>query len=1136
MKRRTGLRGCGKGVSLILIVVVALLVAAIAGECGAGSLESSFADPPDAARPWVYWFWMSGNITREGIRADLEAMREVGIGGCIIMHIKIGDIGSFKLGNMPPDGPVRFMSKEFRELFKYAVEEADRLGLQLDMNNADGFTGSGGPWVPVEKSMKKLVWTEAQVKGGGEVAQQLEQPETIMDFYRDIAVIAFPRQRSLTAQMKAEGASFSCQDEGFKAELMLDGDVNTSSRLWNKKLKGWCRLLISFNKPYTADTLVLKKIGRARGRHEATLEVSDDGKKFRKVGSVCLKWYPAAMTNTVRFDACSARYYRITFAPGCQYFSLGELELGCSNMVHNWEAKAGFTRYGEWGGGSQLYTDRKLSAGGVDAKSSPISKSKVAAIGVNEVIDLTGKMDAKGKLSWKAPMGEWSVLRIGYTSTGIKNHPASPGGHGLECDKLRKEGVECAFDGMLKKMIGDCGELVGRSFTYAHIDSWEVGIQNWTEGMAESFKKVNGYDLTRFYPLLVAGYAVGSNDESERFLWDLRRTILDMMADNYLGEMQKLCNKNGLKFSSEAGGRQTFLFSPIYLLRRSDLPMGEFWPHEKTPRVDNKAAASMAHIYGKKLVGAESFTGAGDYAAWQSHPYRLKGIGDEAFCLGVNQYVMHYCVHQAYEGMRPGFAMGPWGIHFDRMNTWWNQSKGWLKYLARCQYMLRQGNFVADVLYFPGEGAPHYLGKRDRLSVPLPSGYDFDGCDRETLLKRVKVRDGRLEIGQEMSYRYLMLADDRAMTPELSKRIRELVQEGAKVIGPKPESSPSLQGFPQCDKEVKKSLRGWKSVWGKSFAEIARGDKLAPDFEFSPAGDKTDIRYIHRREGNTDIYYVANRKEKAVEVKGTFRLKGKQPELWHPERGTMRDLGEWQVTGEGRTNVPLRFGPLESYFIVFKKPGSAGKAGGCNFPEFKTVTTISGPWKLEFPDGQGAPASMEIQKLASWTEQKDFNVKHFSGTARYKKKFLMDKEKIAGKEHYYLDLGDVQVIAEVTLNGRDLGILWKPPFRVEISKELKAGKNELEVKVTNLWVNRMIGDEYFPDDTVWEGKYLKEWPDWFFEGKERPESRRKTLTVVKNYKSDSELLPSGLLGPVRIYRGECAKETGDAKATDLPVE
>jgi hypothetical protein len=1175
--------------SLLLLLAIAAILATVPSPTRAG-LPAEFQSPPESARPWVYWFWMNGNITREGITADLEAMHEVGIGGCLIMHVKLGDIGLSKLGQMPPDGPVEFMSDDFRELFRHAVAEADRLGMKIDMNNADGFTGSGGPWVPVEKSMKKLVWTETHLAGGRMIAEKLTQPETVLDFYRDVAVVAFPRQLSLVEQMKAARAAFSAPAKNFRPEAVADGHAETRTPVWQPEDGKIPTLLISFDEPYTADTLVLQGLSIGRGRPDATLQISDDGKTFRPVGKICLGWYPAAPTNTARFDACTARHFRLAFAPNSPPVSVGDVALGLSNKVHYWEPKSGFTRYGEWGAGSPLFTERKTTAvSGPAANNSPVSQDAVPAIPAIQVVDLSDSTDNSGTLSWQAPEGDWTVLRIGYTTTGIKNHPASRGGHGLECDKLHPSGVEAAFGGMLQRLIDTTSGYVGRSFTHAHIDSWEVGIQNWTEGMAETFQARNGYDLTPFYPLLVAGHAVESNEASERFLWDLRQTLLAMMAQNYLGRVRDLCHENGLKFSSEAGGRQTFLHNPVNLLAISDLPMGEFWPHEGTPRVDGKAAASVAHLYGKPLVGAESFTGSGPFANWQSHPYRLKQIGDEAFCLGINHYVIHYYVHQAYEGFRPGFAMGPWGIHLDRMNTWWKQSRPWFQYLARCQHMLRQGQFVADVLYFPGEGAPHYFGKRPALSVPLPAGYDYDGCDRETLLHRLSVEGGRLVAPSGMSYRYLMLPGDRTMTPELARRIRELVEAGAKVIGPKPSCSPSLQDYPQCDQEVRQIAdplwNDHRVISGKTFEEIAQADGLAADFAFSSPSENTTLHYIHRRSADTDLYFVANGNDAPAEVDATFRVAGRRPEIWNPQTGEISIPAVFEDLGD-RIRLPIHLDRLQSVFVVFRAPlpkdaivrvaaqtaspasddtdpsivltqdpdGHVTARVSCNgrfdlehssgtretleVADLSSARQLDGPWHLRFPPGWDAPEQIELDKLSSWTEHEHPGVKYFSGTATYQAEFEGPSASELAGNQWLLDLGDVQVIAQVKLNDHDLGILWKPPFRIDVTKALVPGRNNLAIEVTNLWPNRLIGDEQFPDDALWKGLYLESWPDWFLQRKPRPEPRRKTFAVVKHYNKESPLLPSGLLGPVtlspqRMVR-RAAHSPGDSWIPRLP--
>ncbi|MHB8900129.1 MAG: glycosyl hydrolase, partial [Thermoguttaceae bacterium] len=557
--------------------------------------------------------------------------------------------------------------------------------------------------------------------------------------------------------------------------------------------------------------------------------------------------------------------------------------------------------------------------------------------------------------------------------------------------------------------------------------------------------------------------------------------------------------------------------------------------------------------------------GAGPFAGWQEHPYQLKQIGDEAFALGINQYVIHYSVHQAYEGFRPGFAMGPWGIHLDRMNTWWKQSRPWLDYIARCQHMLRQGQFVADVLYFPGEGAPHYFGKRETLGVPLPEGYDYDGCDRETLLRRLSVEDGRLVVPSGMSYRYLMLSADTTMTPELARRIGELVEAGAKVIGPRPGGSPSLRDYPRCDEEVRRiAAELWgtgRVISGKTFEEIAAADGLAPDFAFTTTSEDAKVHYLHRRTADMDLYFVANGADAPVRPDATFRVAGRRPELWDPETGGIVVPAVFEDLGD-RVRLPLDLDRLQSVFVVFRSPlpkdsivgvtaqPAAPAADGAD-PAIRVIENrdgsvaarvfrngnveferssgavetlevsglsaprpLAGPWQLRFPAGWDAPEEIQVEKLISWTEHEQPGVKYFSGTATYQLRFEGPPKSESKGSGWLIDLGDVGVIARVKLNGRDLGTLWKPPFRVEAGEALVAGENRLEVEVTNTWSNRLIGDEQYPDDAEWEGIYLKSWPDWFREGKARPELRRKAFSVVKHYGKESPLERSGLLGPV----------------------
>jgi hypothetical protein len=1061
-------------------------VATPAGHDAGSRMASQFAAPPDSARPWVYWFWMDGNITREGITADLEAMRRVGIGGVLIMEVA---------QDIPP-GPVRFGSARWREMFQHAVAEATRLGLEVNMNNDAGWCGSGGPWIKPEQAMQNLVWTETAVEGPRQFRASLPRPTAVAGYYHDVAVLGFPTPAGK-------------------------------------------------NDPQN-------RINRTR------------------------------------------------------------------------------------------------------------------------VVDLTARLDNSGRLSWEVPAGKWTVLRLGHTPTGSTNSPAPLEGRGLECDKLSTDGIDTHFGGLMSKLIADVGPAAGKTLTFTHIDSWEVHAQNWTPRMREEFQKRRGYDPLVLLPVM-AGRTVDGPEVTARFLWDMRRTVAELFYDNYAGRLAKLAHRHGLQLSIEAYG--DFPFDELLYAGRADSPMGEFWVGPDFNGMNNiRAMASAAHIYGKRIVGAEAFTSVPAQGKWTNHPFSLKSLGDVAFCSGINRFVFHRFALQPWLDRSPGMTMGPWGVHYERTETWWEQSRPWHEYLARCSYLLRQGLSVADLCYLQSESIPTNNYGLEHLP---PGPYEFDGCSPEVVLTRMSVRDGRLVLPDGMSYRLLVLPPSTTMTPELLSKIKELVDAGATVIGPRPTKSPSLCGYPQCDAKVQGlAAELWgncdgktvtehrcgkgRIIWGKTPQSVLAEMGVPPDFR-SSAGPPPDviptapaIRYIHRAVDGTDIFFVANGFAEAVELQCVFRVKGKRPEFWWPDTGRIEPVAVYDEVGEG-TRMPIRLDPCGSVFVVFRsdktptpdrvaavtrdghpvigvvdptavviqkamygppgdaartrdvtarvrqfaargelafqvarmaegddpargvvktltveyavngasrtvratdpetirlfgdgvrdagigcdphdrllieawKPGryevklASGKTARMDVAALPPPVEIAAPWELRFPPGHGAPQSITIDKLASWTEHTDAGVKYFSGTATYAKTFQVPAAMIGKSHRLYLDLGRVAVIAEVMLNGKNLGILWKPPFRVEIGDAVKAGANRLEVRVTNLWVNRLIGDEQLPADckwgppNQWGGQPLAQWPQWLLEGKPSPTGRQ-TFTTWRHWTKGSPLLESGLLGPVKI--------------------
>ena len=775
----------------------------------------------------------------------------------------------------------------------------------------------------------------------------------------------------------------------------------------------------------------------------------------------------------------------------------------------------------------------------------------------DQIVDLSSQMDAAGKLNWDVPPGNWLVLRFGHTTTGKDNHPAPESGRGLECDKFSKVAAAAMYNGLMGKLVSENKAVSGQGkvLVSTHIDSWEVGSQNWTPRMREEFQTRRGYDLWKFLPAFT-GRFVDSPEVTERFLWDLRQTVSDLVVENYAGEFRRLANQDGLRLSIEA-----YHGAPVDEMTyggQADEPMAEFWAWKKySAAYSCTEMASVAHTYGRKILGAEAFTSDSD-EKWLGHPGMLKDLGDWAFCEGINRFVFHRYAAQPWTNVAPGMSMGPWGLHYERTQTWWEQSKAWHEYLARCQHLLQQGLFVADVLYLQPEGAPtrFVVPPGAEIAPHIRGGYNFDGCNSEVLLTRLSVKDGRLVLPDGMSYRVLVLPDVETMTPRLLRKIKELSEAGASIIAsPKPpQKSPSFADMGAGDAEVKKLVGElWpKLVTGKTPAEYLGEQGVKPDFSAAPI-----LRHIHRTIGDAEVYFVANPEPKDVVATASFRVTGKQPEFWWPDTGRMEPAVAFEEKG-GVTTVPLSLEPSGSVFVVFRQPSGgtdpvvsatrnretllpisqpdANKALNLARGEvlqsgdyvFKTASgktrelqvklpaaqEIPGPWEVAFDPQWGGPAKVTFNKLEDWSKRPEDGIKYYSGTAVYRTTFQAKTPETKSKT--YLDLGKVAVMAEVKLNGKDLGILWKPPYRVDVTDALKDGENTLELKVVNLWINRQIGDEQLPEDKERKADgTLNAWPAWLQEGKPNPTGRF-TFSSWKLWKKGDPLVESGLIGPVTL--------------------
>ncbi len=1081
--------------------------------------SAAFRAPPAEARPHVFWYWMQGNISREGLTADLEAMQRAGIGGAMIFNIG---------GGHGPRGPVKVLSPEWRELMRHALREAGRLGIEITLNNSMlGWSASGGPWIPPEKAMQRVTWSTLNVEGGNTLSVDLPQPTTVLDHYREIAVLAFPTPAAELAAPKAER---STSDPGFDWKLVATDCGGALGENWDSTTGKPAPLAVlnaaagreayvqwTYAEPFPARTLSID-FGRAGGT-DGRVQASDDGSIWREVLTFRVR---SRAPVHVAFSAPPARRWRVLFATQAQAakIQLAGIDLGSRARITDWTAKAMFDPYGLDKPPFTLPTDPPP----------PVS----AVIPAMQIVDLTSRMNAAGQLRWNVPPGQWTILRFGSTPTGSRVGPGFAEAPGLECDKLDPEALRLHWRHSLQPWFDD--PELNAIVKNVHLDSYERGAQNWTAQLPAEFQQRRGYDPRRFLPILT-GRVIDSVSQSERFLWDFRNVVTGMMHDHYFGQLGKLCREAGKRFSLEPYHQTQF--NNLTAGSHADIPMCEAWVGDSIPGPQAmKLGASPAHVYGKRLVAAEAFT-ARAYSGgnWSTDFAAIKELGDAMFCGGVNRLVFHVYVHQPWKGLVPGQTLAVFGTHFERTNTWWEQMPAFTGYLSRCQTLLQQGRPVADVLYSCGENNPTDQDLGPSGAMTLPRGYDYDVCDPFVIFHRLTVKDGRLFLPEGGSYRLLVLPDDPMMTPAMLRRIGELVAAGAVVVGPKPERSPSLRDQPRADQEVREwAEKIWgdcdgrkakqrtygqgRIFWGRPLAEILPLVDLAPDFE---AGAENLVRHVHRQLDAAELYYVAASPERRFRTEAVFRTGRGKPQLWNPLDGSIRDLPIYRHEA-GRTIIPLEFEPRQSYFIVFagRESDPLAKAAAGNFPAYRILQPITGEWEVNFSPARGGPERIIFGELQDWSQRLEAGIKYYSGSATYRKRF--DRPGVEAGARLFLDLGKVRNVATVRLNGTSLGILWCQPWRVEITDQVRARDNLLEIDVVNLWTNRLIGDEQLPADCSFSPgiqhrtgawRVLTQWPDWMTRGEPRP-SGRITFATINHFTPDSPLLESGLLGPVTL--------------------
>ena len=1096
-------------------------------------LKSGFENPPESAKPRVWWHWMNGNITQEGIKLDLEWMHRAGVGG----------FQNFDAALFTPkvvDKRLVYMTPEWKEAFKYATTLADQLGLEEAIAGSPGWSETGGPWVPGKEAMKKYVWSETRVEGGKPFAGVLAHPPSntgafqnlaiedvgamlgttfkAPEYYADVAVIAYKAAES-DVPLDSFHPKISTSGGDIDASLLSDGDLmKTVSLPLAKEVgeKAWVQYEFDQPQAIRGVTLVCGKknpfdaFAPPGGESGQALEASDDGQNFHVVVDIPKG---GSTEHTLSFAPVTAKYFRVTFKkmppapdagadmgfpspPPPKDMPIAELVLHPGARVNRFEEKAAFDQMPD------LYGFATVDFTPQDA----IAKS--------DVVDLTSKMQADGTLNWTPPPGNWVVLRFGYSLLGITNHPATAEATGLEVDKLNAGYVKNYMNGYLdlyKDAVG-ADEMGKRGIRYVITDSWEAGAQNWTDDMIADFTKRRGYDPRPWMPVL-AGRIVGSAQASDQFLWDLRKTIADLTADEHYGQVQASLKERGMGHYGESheDGR-AFIADGMEVKKLDDIPMSAMWtqkPGVFKPtygyNADDRESASVAHIYGQNLAAAESMTSCDPLTAWAWSPGTLKPTADQEFLNGINRFVIHESAHQALVGKAPGITLGPCGQWFNRNDTWAELANVWTKYLARNSFLLQAGKFAADVVYFYGEDS-NITAIFHESAPDVPEGYNFDYINADGLIHELSVADGRITTQSGMSYRVLALDKySKHMSLPVLRALHKLVEDGAVVAGEKPVGTPSLADdaaeFNKLNDEMFGSGSGVQTVGkGKVYAgqnaEAAlKAIQVARDFDYSSPANDQKIEFVHRKVADGDLYFVDNRGDKDSTVDASFRVTGKAPELWYSETGKMVPAS-FKIA-DGRTTVPLHFEPWGSVFVVFRKP-TRETSHTVARPTENQLATVDGPWSVAFEEGRGAPPSIKLEKLVSWSDSSDDGVKYFAGTGTYTKTVQAPAEWFKKGATLWLDLGDVKNIAVVTVNGKEVGTVWHAPFRVDATEALKPGANEVTIKVVNSWVNRIIGDQQ-PDVKT---KY--------------------TFETWNSYKKDSPLLPSGLLGPVEVV-SESAK-------------
>lgn len=1078
------------------------------------SIEQNFLNPPSSAKPWVVWYWMHGAVSKEGITADLEAMKEVGIGGAYLMTVK--DTTS----RIPFQPQVRQLTAEWWKLIGYALKEAKRLKLEIGVHISDGFALAGGPWVKPENSMQKIVWTKTFVSSGTTDDVILPMPEIKQNFYKDIAVFAY--QANFSGDTWKNGLKPVITTSTDSAAWFLADELQKQTF----RSEDDCWIQYAYAAPVTVRQVKIKKQNNPYQSQRFIIQTSNDGFNFLDVDTLHPPrhgWQDWDEPYTHAVKMFTAKYIRFVWhkdgtEPGSEDLDAAKwkpvlkvqgIYLSEEPVINNIEAKNG-------------------SMWRIAANTTNDEVTKKDAVPLSKIINLTNKLSADGKLDWQPPAGhDWIVVRIGHTSNGYMNATGG-GGKGLECDKFSEAAATLQFRNWFAKFYTETDPAIAKEvIKIFHMDSWECGSQNWSSNFAAEFKRRRGYELLP-YLVVMTGTPVNDVTTSERILHDVRQTITELVCDKFYGTLEKLVYAKGCTFSAESIA-PTFTSDGLMHYKHVDMPMGEFWVNSPTHDKPNDMldAISGAHIYGKNIVGAEAFTIL--RSDWGEHPGSLKAIGDRAFAAGINKLALHVFMHSPWLNKKPGITLDGYGLFYQRDQTWFKQSKAWIEYLTRCQALLQLGKPVVDVGVFTGEEIPRRSILPDRLVNILPgivgkekveaeqkrlrfegqpqrempsgvphsdnmanpesyidplNGYQYD-CFNPDVLMQMTVKNGRAITPGGATYTVLLIPGKHPMNPnaqmseKVKTKLKQLANAGVKII---------------AGEEYLQSLGRNKNIICAPYKENS----------FSGAGIERDVTVVngvkkiawaHRQANDTDIYFISNQANQRDTLKISFRSKGKIPELYFPETNEIF-RAPYGVFNKSRTEVILILEAHQSAFVIFRKKTIKPYFGysELNCPGiYNPVLNIESGWRIKFDPANGGPVNeIACDTLSSWTSSANDSIKYYSGTAIYINTIYWEDKSRSQTARLHID--SLWNIAAVTINGKVCGTLWTPPYSVDISKVLKQGENIIQIEVTNTWRNRLIGEEMLPPE------------------------KRKTWFNSPYKVNDKPLLPAGISGKVWIEK------------------